>query len=59
MEIIIIIKVWNLFMIFFQQPRDKFASFFDIIHNISDKGKGGIMVLTMAVTMIIIIIEFK
>ena len=31
-------------MIFFQHPRDKFASFFDIIHNISDKGKGGIMV---------------
>ena len=31
-------------MIFYQHPRVKFASFFDIINNISDKGKGGIMV---------------
>ena len=29
---------------FFQHPRDKFVSFFDINHSISDKGKGGIMV---------------
>ena len=37
-------KVWNLFMIFFDHPRDKFALFFDAFHNIWDQGKRGIMV---------------
>ena len=31
-------KVWNLFMIFFQHPRDKFPLFFDTIHKIWDQG---------------------
>ena len=35
-------KVWNLFMIFFEHPRDKFALFFDAFCNIWDQGKRGI-----------------
>ena len=34
-------KVWNLFMIFFQYARVKFALFFDVICNIWAKGKMG------------------